>query len=123
VWNALAFLAVALALDWMFRRDSAGRARAHLLWSVNPLMLFAVVAGGHIDGLAAALGRDADHASAGRYRRHRACSLGPAGSRTAGPGLRPGYGLCGAAAAGPDGRAVRSVKRFPGTAPLRSLER
>jgi hypothetical protein len=28
----------------------------HLLWSVNPLMLFAVVAGGHIDGLAAALG-------------------------------------------------------------------
>jgi hypothetical protein len=56
VWNALAFLAVALALDWMFRRDATGRARAHLLWSVNPLMLFAVVAGGHIDGLGAALG-------------------------------------------------------------------
>jgi hypothetical protein len=56
VWNALAFLAVALALDRMFRRDAAGRARAHLLWSVNPLMLFAVVAGGHIDGLGAALG-------------------------------------------------------------------
>jgi hypothetical protein len=55
-WNALAFLAVAMALGWTFRRDPARRTRAHLLWSVNPLMLFAVMAGGHVDGLAAALG-------------------------------------------------------------------
>jgi hypothetical protein len=56
VWNALAFLAVVLALDWFCRSDPAGRARAHLLWSVNPLMLLAVVAGGHVDGLGAAFG-------------------------------------------------------------------
>jgi hypothetical protein len=55
-WNALAFLAVAMAMGWVFRGDPARRTRAHLLWSVNPLMLFAVMAGGHIDGLAAALG-------------------------------------------------------------------
>jgi hypothetical protein len=56
VQNALAFLAVALALDWLLRPDPAARARAHLLWSVNPLMLWAVMGGGHIDGLAAAAG-------------------------------------------------------------------
>jgi len=56
VENALAFLAVALALDWLLRADPAARARAHLLWSVNPLMLWAVIGGGHIDGLAAAAG-------------------------------------------------------------------
>jgi hypothetical protein len=55
-WNALAFLAVVLALDWFCRSDPARRARAHLLWSVNPLMLLAVVAGGHVDGLGAAFG-------------------------------------------------------------------
>jgi len=32
------------------------RLRAHLLWSVNPLLLWEIVAGGHIDGLAAAFG-------------------------------------------------------------------
>jgi hypothetical protein len=56
LWNALAYLAVALALDRLLRGDRAQRVRAHLLWSVNPLMLFAVLAGGHIDGLAACLG-------------------------------------------------------------------
>ncbi|MDX6389131.1 MAG: alpha,6-mannosyltransferase [Streptosporangiaceae bacterium] len=56
VENALAFLAVALALDWMFRSDPAARTRAHLMWSVNPLMLWSVMGGGHIDGLAAAVG-------------------------------------------------------------------
>ncbi len=54
--NALAFLAVALALDWLLRSEGAARVRAHLLWSVNPLMLWAVLGGGHIDGLAAAVG-------------------------------------------------------------------
>jgi hypothetical protein len=56
VWNGLAYLAVVLALDRVLRSDPAGRVRAHLLWSVNPLMLLAVLAGGHIDGLAAAAG-------------------------------------------------------------------
>ena len=56
LWNALAFGAVALALDRLLRSDVARRARAHLLWSVNPLLLWAMIAGGHIDGVATALG-------------------------------------------------------------------
>lgn len=52
----LAFGAVAVALERLLRADPAARARAHLLWSVNPLMLWAVLAGAHIDGLAAGLG-------------------------------------------------------------------
>ena len=55
-WNALAYLAIVAALDLLLRSDAAGRARAHLLWALNPLMLLAVMAGGHIDGLAAAAG-------------------------------------------------------------------
>ena len=53
---AVAFGAIALTLDRLLRGDPAARARAHLLWSVNPLMLWAVLGGGHIDGLAAGLG-------------------------------------------------------------------
>jgi hypothetical protein len=53
VWNALAFLAVALALDRMLRSDTARRTRAHLLWTANPLMLLVVMAGGHNDVLGA----------------------------------------------------------------------
>jgi hypothetical protein len=56
LWNALAFGAVALALDRRLRSDPARRARAHLLWSVNPLILWAMIAGGHLDGVATALG-------------------------------------------------------------------
>ncbi len=56
LWNALAFGATALALDRLLRSDPARRARAHLLWSVNPLLLWAMIAGGHIDGVATALG-------------------------------------------------------------------
>jgi hypothetical protein len=54
LWNAIVFLAVALGLDRLLRSDPARRARAHLLWSVNPLMLWALIAGGHLDVLAAA---------------------------------------------------------------------
>jgi hypothetical protein len=54
--NAFAFGAVALALDRLLRADAARRARAHLLWTVNPLLLWAMIAGGHIDGVATALG-------------------------------------------------------------------
>ena len=56
LWNALAFGAVALALDRLLRSQPARRMRAHLLWSVNPLLLWTMIAGGHIDGMATALG-------------------------------------------------------------------
>jgi hypothetical protein len=56
VWNAIAYLVLVVALNRLFRTDPAGRARAHLLWSVNPLMLWAVMAGGHNDGLAVGVG-------------------------------------------------------------------
>src|SRR5262245_27761364 len=55
VWNALAFALVVLALDRLLRADPAGRARAHLLWSLNPLLLWGLVAAGHVDAIAAAL--------------------------------------------------------------------
>jgi hypothetical protein len=54
LWNAIAFAGVALGLDRLLRGDPARRARAHLLWSVNPLMLWGLVAAGHLDVLAAA---------------------------------------------------------------------
>jgi hypothetical protein len=54
VWNGIAFLAVAIGLDRLLRPDPARRARAHLLWSLNPLLLWALMAGGHLDVLAAA---------------------------------------------------------------------
>ena len=53
---ALAFGAVALLLDRLLRDNPAMRLRAHLLWSVNPLLLWEIVATGHIDGLAIAFG-------------------------------------------------------------------
>src|SRR5207248_1283206 len=39
VWNALAFALVVLALDRLLRADPAARVRAHMLWSLNPLLL------------------------------------------------------------------------------------
>jgi hypothetical protein len=54
-WNGLAYLALVFGLDRLTRSDPARRTRAHLLWSVNPLMLLAVMAGGHVDGLSMAL--------------------------------------------------------------------
>ncbi len=53
---ALAFVAVVLLLDRLLRDRPAMRLRAHLLWSVNPLVLWEIVATGHIDGLAVAFG-------------------------------------------------------------------
>jgi hypothetical protein len=41
-------------LDRLLRADPARRARAHLLWSVNPLVLWALMAGGHLELLATA---------------------------------------------------------------------
>jgi hypothetical protein len=54
--EAVCFVAVALVLDRVLRRDHAMRLRAHLLWTANPLLLWEIVAGGHIDGLAAVFG-------------------------------------------------------------------
>ncbi|WP_406312011.1 hypothetical protein OHA77_25495 [Streptosporangium sp. NBC_01639] len=48
-----AFLLSALMLDRLAGPDRARRVRVHLLWSLNPLMLWHVVLGGHIDGLGA----------------------------------------------------------------------
>lgn len=56
LWVAAAFAAVVLLLDRALRGDPAMRLRAHLLWSLNPLVLWEIVASGHIDGLAVAFG-------------------------------------------------------------------
>ena len=56
VWNAIAYLVLVLVLDRLMRSDPTRRVRAHLMWSVNPLMLFLLMADGHNDVLGAALG-------------------------------------------------------------------
>ena len=56
LWNALAFGAVAYVLDRVLRDRPAMRLRAHLLWTLNPLLLWDLIAAGHIDVLAAAAG-------------------------------------------------------------------
>src|SRR2546423_13747856 len=53
--EAIAFGAVVLTLDRLLRADPGRRLRGHLLWSLNPLLLWEVVAGGPIDGPAAAV--------------------------------------------------------------------
>ena len=56
MWNALAFGAVAFAADRVLRCRPTARLRAHLLWTVNPLLLWVLVAAGHVDVVAAAAG-------------------------------------------------------------------
>jgi hypothetical protein len=56
LWSALSFGAVVLLLDWLLRADDVMRRRAHLLWSLNPLLIWEIVGSGHIDGVALALG-------------------------------------------------------------------
>lgn len=56
LWNAAAFAVVALLADRLLRAHPARRLRAHLLWTANPLLWWAIVASGHVDVLAAALG-------------------------------------------------------------------
>ncbi len=56
LWNALAFGLVVLVLDRLLRADPVRRARAHLLWTVNPLLLWGLLASGHVDAVAAACG-------------------------------------------------------------------
>ncbi len=57
LWQLLcgaAFLVVALTLDRLTRHDPAARARAAVLWTLNPLLLAELVLGGHVDVIAVA---------------------------------------------------------------------
>jgi hypothetical protein len=56
LWVEIAFAGVVLLLDRVLRPDPAMRLRAHLLWSANPLVLWEIVASGHVDGLAVIFG-------------------------------------------------------------------
>ncbi|MBO0830477.1 MAG: hypothetical protein J2P29_00760 [Actinobacteria bacterium] len=56
VGNAIAFGAVAAVADRLMRADPAARLRAHLLWTVNPLLIWQLIAAAHLDVLAAAAG-------------------------------------------------------------------
>jgi hypothetical protein len=56
LWVAIAFCAVTVLFDRLLRGDPAMRLRALLLWSLNPLLIWEIVASGHIDGLAIAFG-------------------------------------------------------------------
>ncbi|MBO0890698.1 MAG: hypothetical protein J2P14_07270, partial [Acidothermales bacterium] len=49
--NAVAFLGAGLLLDRRARTGGA-RVRAHLLWTLNPLLLWQLLAGAHVDALA-----------------------------------------------------------------------
>lgn len=52
---ALAFVAVAVLLDRVHRGDDAARARAAVLWTLNPVVLGQLVLGAHVDVVATAL--------------------------------------------------------------------
>ena len=52
--NAVAFLAAALVLHRFTRGDRERRFRAALLWTVNPLVIYQLAAGMHVDTLAIA---------------------------------------------------------------------
>jgi hypothetical protein len=54
--NAGAFGLVAWVADRLLRADPAARLRAHLLWTVNPLLIWQLIAAAHLDVLAAAAG-------------------------------------------------------------------
>jgi hypothetical protein len=54
--NAAAFVATGVLLDRLARDRPAARLRAAVLWTCNPLLLQILVAGGHVDALAAAFG-------------------------------------------------------------------
>ncbi|HEY2507796.1 MAG TPA: hypothetical protein VGI58_14870 [Streptosporangiaceae bacterium] len=56
LWNAISFGVVAVAADRVLRNRPAARMRAHLLWTANPLLLWDLIAAGHLDVVAAAAG-------------------------------------------------------------------
>jgi len=53
--NLLAFAGAGLLLHWLARGDRGRQLRAALLWTVNPLLLYELMAGAHVDTQAAAL--------------------------------------------------------------------
>jgi hypothetical protein len=112
--EALAFGAVILALDRMLRADPAQRLRAHLLWSVNPLLLWEIVASGHIDGLAALFGLLGVAALRARGEPGRR-QIGLRDAALAGlligvaAGIKAEYALCGLAVAWACRRSVRPL--------------
>jgi hypothetical protein len=56
LWNSAGFAAVAVTIHRLLRADPAQRLRGHLLWTLNPLLLWDLVEAGHVDVLAAAAG-------------------------------------------------------------------
>lgn len=54
--NLIGFAAIAYVADRLFRHNPAARARAHLLWTADPLVLWAAIAGAHVDLFAAVFG-------------------------------------------------------------------
>jgi hypothetical protein len=54
LFNAVAFIVTGLLIDRFTRDDPARRLRAALLWTANPLLLYHLVAGLHVDTLAIA---------------------------------------------------------------------
>jgi hypothetical protein len=56
LWNAIAFATVSVVADRLLRSDPSARLRAHLLWTVNPLLLWGLIEAGHIDMIAAGAG-------------------------------------------------------------------
>jgi hypothetical protein len=56
LWNALGFGVVAIVMDRVVRSDQAARLRAHLLWTINPLLLWDLIAAGHLDVIASGAG-------------------------------------------------------------------
>ena len=120
--EALAFGAVILVLDRLVRADPRLRLRAHLLWSVNPLLLWEIVAGGHIDGLAVAFGLAGVAALRSRPAREPAGTQVPASTipvvsaALAGlligiaTGIKVEYALLGLAVAWACGRSVRALR-------------
>jgi alpha-1,6-mannosyltransferase len=122
--EALAFGAVILTLDRLLRADPGMRLRAHLLWSVNPLLLWEIVAGGHIDGLAIAFGlagvaalrsRPAPAADGSRAGTGHASIIPATGAFLAGlligvsTGIKAEYALFGLAVAWAGRRSVRAL--------------
>jgi hypothetical protein len=65
VVGALAYLATALLLDRLAGPSDQRRARAAVLWAVNPLLLYELVGGVHLDVQAVALGAAALLVAAG----------------------------------------------------------
>jgi len=103
----ICFAAVALVLDRMLRRDPAPRLRAHLLWTANPLVLWEIVAAGHIDGLSAVFGL----AAVIMVRRDMALAGAAAAGALIGlaTGVKVEYALLGLAVAWACRRSIRAL--------------